>query len=64
MSTVITGKNYLNTKMDRYTKYQTKQYTHAHTSTLHTPQMVAGTWLGDHQERPSVPLIRLRYMAR
>ena len=25
---------------------------------------VASTWLGDHQEIPSVPLIRLRYLAR
>ena len=28
---------------------------HAHTSTLHTKQMVASTWLGDHQGRPSAP---------
>ena len=26
---------------------------HAHTYTLHTQQMVASTWLGDHQGRPS-----------
>ena len=31
---------------------------HAHTSTLHTQQMVASTWLGDHQGRPSAPLIQ------
>ena len=53
MSTVITGKNYLITEMDRYNKYQTKQYTHAHTSKLQTQQMVPNTWLGDHQGRPS-----------
>ena len=29
-------KSYLVTKMDRYNKYQTKQYTHAHTYTAHT----------------------------
>ena len=28
---------------------------HAHTSTLHTHQVVASTWLGDHQGRPSAP---------
>jgi len=45
MSAVITGvKNYLVTKIDHYTKYQTKQL-HAHTS----------TWLGDHQGIPSAP---------
>ena len=32
--------NYLVTMMDRYNKYQTKQYTLAHTFTLHTQQMV------------------------
>ena len=37
--------------MDRYNKYQTKQCTH----TLHTQHMVASTWLGDHQGRPSTP---------
>ena len=45
--------------MDRYNKEQTKQYTHTHTSTLHTQQMVASTWLGDHQGRPSAPTDRL-----
>ena len=55
MSAVITGKNYLVTKMDRYNKYQTKQYTHAHLFTLHTQQMVASTLLSDHQGRPSAP---------
>ena len=52
--------------MDRYNKYQTKQYTHAHTSTLLTQQMVAGTWLGDQQERPSAPTNSLHklHMAR
>ena len=41
--------------MNRYNKYQTMQYTHAHTSTLHTQQLAVGTWLGDHQGRPSAP---------
>ena len=52
--------------MDRYNKYQKKQYTHAHTSTLHTQQMVASTWPGDHQERPSAPTNNLHklHMAR
>ena len=27
--------------------------------TLHTHQMVASTWLGDHQGRPSAPTISL-----
>ena len=58
MSAVITGKNFLVTEMDRYNKYQTKQYTHAHTSTLHTQQLVATTWLSDHQGKPTAPLIR------
>ena len=58
MSAVITGKSYLFTKMDRYNKYQTKQYTHAHTFTSHTQQLVASTWLGYHQGRPSAPLTR------
>ena len=57
--------NYLVTKMDRYNKYQTKQCTHAHTSTLHTQQLVASTWLGDHQGRPSAPTNSLQlHMAR
>ena len=43
--------------MDCYTKYQTKQYTHAHTHTLILQQMAASTWLGDHQGRPSAPVI-------
>ena len=43
--------------MDYYNKYQTKQYTHAYTSKLHTSQMVASTRLGDHQRGPSAPLI-------
>ena len=66
MSAVITGKNYLVTKMDRCNKYQTKQYTHAHTTTLHTQQMVASTWLGDHQGRPFTPTNSLHklHMAR
>jgi hypothetical protein len=45
ISAVITGKNYLITKMDRYNKYQTKQYTpaHAHTArTLVGDQCLAG----------------------
>ena len=41
--------------MDRFNKYQTKQYMHAHTFTLHTQNMVASTWLGDHQGRPYAP---------
>ena len=28
---------------------------HAQTSTLHKQQMMASTWLGDHQGRPFVP---------
>jgi len=40
-------------------KYRTKQCTHTHARTLHTQQMVPGTWLGDHQGRPSTPLYRL-----
>ena len=58
MSAMITGKNYLVTKVDRYNKYQTKQYTHALTFTLHTQHLVANTWLGDHQGRPSASLTR------
>ena len=41
MSAAITGKNYLVTKMDRYNKYQTMQYTHSHTA--HT--IVGGQYL-------------------
>ena len=52
--------------MDRYNKYQTKQYTHAHTYTLHTQHMMASTWLGDHQGRPAAPTNSLHklHMAR
>ena len=52
--------------MNRYNKYQTKQYTHAHTYTLHTQQLVASTWLGDHQGRLSAPTNSLHklHMAR
>ena len=52
--------------MDRCNKYQTEQYTHAHTYTLHTQQMVASNWLGDHQGRPSAPTNSLHklHMAR
>ena len=52
--------------MGRYHKYRTKQHMHAHTSTLHTQQMVASTWLGDHQGRPSAPTNSLHklHMAR
>ena len=66
MSAVITGKKYVVTKMDRYNKYQTKQDTHAHTSTLHTQQIFASTWLGYHQGRPSVPtnILHQLHMAR
>jgi hypothetical protein len=45
MSAMITGKNYLVIKMDCYDKYLTKQYTNAHTSTLHTQLLVASTWM-------------------
>ena len=47
-------------QMGRYNKYETNKAVHArtHTSTLHTQHMVAGTVLGDHQGRPSVPLMR------
>ena len=38
-----------------YIEYLTTQYTHAHTSALHTQQIVTSTWLGDHKERPSTP---------
>ena len=55
MSAVITGKNYFVTKMDRYNKYQTKQYTDRHAFTLHIQQMAASTWPDDHQGRPSAP---------
>ena len=37
----ITGKNNLVAKMDHYNKHQTKKYTHAHSSTLHTQHMAA-----------------------
>ena len=55
MSAVITGKNYLVTRIDHYNKYQTKQYTHSHTA--HTIVVGQYTWLGDHQGRPSAPAI-------
>ena len=46
-------KIYLVTKMDRYYKYETKQYTHAHTSTLHTQQMVASIgWVTTKEDHP------------
>jgi hypothetical protein len=51
---VITSKNYFVTKMDRYNKYWTKQYTHANTSTLHLQQLVLG-WVTNHQVRPPAP---------
>jgi hypothetical protein len=44
--------------MDIYNTRRTKQYTHAHTSTLHTQRMVASAWLGDHQGRPYASLIQ------
>ena len=52
--------------MDRYNKYQTNKYTHAHTSTLHTQRVVASTWLGDHHGRPTAPTNSLHklHMAR
>jgi len=36
-------------------KFLAKQYTHAHT--LHIQHIVISTCLGDHQGRPSAPLI-------
>jgi len=54
MSVVITGK--IVTKMGRYNKYQITQL---HTHTLHTQYVIASTWLGDHQGRPSMPLCQL-----
>jgi hypothetical protein len=48
--------NHLVTKMDRYNKYQTKQYTLTHTQ--HAHKLMVSTWLGDHQGRPSAPLSR------
>ena len=44
--------------MDRYNKYQTKRTrtsVHAHTSTMHTHQMVASTCLGVHQGKLFAP---------
>ena len=64
---LITGKKYLVTKMNRYDKYQTKQCTHPTThTTLHTKQIMASAWLGDHQGRPSAPTNSLHklHMAR
>ena len=52
----VSGDNWYKIKMDRYNKYQTKQYMHAYTSTLHTPQMVASTWLGDVSKRQTVKI--------
>ena len=54
MSAVITGKNYLVTKLDRYNKYQTKQYAHTHTFTLHTQQLVAIElgWVTTKEDHP------------
>ena len=34
-----------------------KQCIHTHTPTLHTQQMMASTWLGDHQGRPFAPTL-------
>jgi hypothetical protein len=58
ISAVITGKQIA--LLPRWTsvanyKYQTKRYTHAHSCTLHTQQMVASTWHGDYQGGPSTP---------
>jgi len=52
ISALITGKNYLVTKIGRCNKCSTKQL---HTHKLHTQQLVACTWLVDHQVRPSSP---------
>jgi hypothetical protein len=61
MSAAITGDELY--PIDSYQdgpQYQNlrKQYEHAHTHKPHTLQLVASTWLGDYQGRPSTSLIR------
>ena len=60
MSAVITGKKI--TLLPRWTAIinarQSSTHAHMHTLTLHTHWLVVSTWLGNHQGRPSAPLIR------
>ena len=67
MSAVITGKNYLVTKMDRYNKYQTKQYTHAHIhfQTAHTTEwwLVLG-WVTTKEDHPRLRFAYISYIWR
>jgi hypothetical protein len=52
MLAVITGKNYLVTKVDRYNKYQTKQYTRTHTHCAHISWWSVLVWVTTTEDRP------------
>jgi hypothetical protein len=56
------GSNYVVTEMDRYNTRQSSTRTHTtlpHCTHTHTTIVVlASTWLGDHQRRPTTPTYR------
>ena len=52
MSAVITGKNYLVTKMDRYNKYQTKKYTHTLSYCTHNSWRLVLGWVTIKEDHP------------
>ena len=53
---------YIVTKMDRYNKYQTMQYTH-NAFARHTQHIVASTWLGGyHSTKEDHLLVRLAHI--
>ena len=52
MSAVMTGKNYLVTKMDCYNKYQTKQCTHTLTHCTHYKWWLVLGWVTTKKDHP------------
>ena len=64
MSAVITVKNYLLTKMDRYNKYQTKQYTHTLTRYTHFIWWLVLGWVTTKEDYPRLRIAYTSFIWR
>ena len=62
MLAVITDKNYLVTKMDRYSKYQTKQCTHTLTHCTHNIWWLVLGWVTTNEDHPRLRLDYTSYI--